>query len=320
MDAYVEIEQRIDGGEREAIYGRWDCGDLMLAERNGRKRLPNRRLDEIAAQVGKSRREIQYRMELRDLYPDREQLRNALHSLSSWREIIDTFPKRRREIYKRNREGRHDGLELSDGDATGDGWDLLLGRWQDRLELLDDGSVDLVVTDPPYPHEYLDEWWALGELVPRVLAKGGVLLCRCGHLMLHEYLDALACGGLRFGWIYAEPLPGSNVRFQGRKIAVSWQPWLAFSNGDWPSGRLGWHPDMLSESPRIKDRYVWGQKWTVAAELIQEFTTPDDLVLDPFAGVGTYGEAALSVGCRWIGIEMDRAGHHQAAEHLNALR
>jgi hypothetical protein len=31
-------------------------------------------------------------MQFRELYPDRAEVRNALHTLKSWREIIDTFP------------------------------------------------------------------------------------------------------------------------------------------------------------------------------------------------------------------------------------
>jgi len=220
----------------------------------------------------------------------------------------------------KNAAGKHEGAELSAGDTEGDGWQLLLGRFQDRLADVPDSSVDAIVTDPPYPAEYMDDWWALGELAPRVLRKGGVLLTRCGHLLIHEYMDALACGGLKFGWIYSEPLPGSNVRFQGRKIAVSWQPWLAFSKDAWPSGSIEWHPDTLSESPRVKDRYVWEQKWTVAAEMTQQFTTPNDTVLDPFAGSGAYGEATLAVGCRWIGIELDAAGHKVASSRLREIR
>ena len=68
LDTYVEIDRRVDGGEREAIYARWDFGDTMLAERNGKKRLPNRRLDEIAGAIKKERSEVQYRAQFRDLY------------------------------------------------------------------------------------------------------------------------------------------------------------------------------------------------------------------------------------------------------------
>ena len=48
--------------------------------------------------------------------------------------------------------------------------------------------------------------------------------------------------------------------------------------------------------------------------------TARSLVLDPFAGSGSYGVAALSVGCGWIGIEMDAKGHHKAAERLGEPR
>jgi len=316
LDAYRELEQRVDGGEREAIIARWECGDMMLAERDGMARLPNRRLDEIADAIGKSRQELGYRVQFRELYSTRKELSTIVESLRSWTDIRDSFPRVRSEHFAKNAAGEHEGVELSGDDAEGDGWQLLLGRFQDRMRDLSAASVDAIVTDPPYPEEHLAQWQDLGEAAPYVLRKGGVLLVRCGHLLLPEYIEALEAGGLRFGWLYSEPLPGSNVRFQGRKIAVSWQPWIALSNGDWPSGRIDWHPDTLTESPRVKQRYVWEQKWTVAAELTQQFAVPHALVLDPFAGTGAYGQAALAVGCRWIGIEADPTGHKTAADRL----
>lgn len=218
--------------------------------------------------------------------------------------------------YARNAAGAHDWAIASDGDAQGDGWKLLLGDFRDRLAELPAGSVNVIVTDPPYPAEYLPLWGDLGREAARLLVRGGVLAARCGHLFLPDVLKTLG-EHLDYGWVYAEPLPGSNVRFLGRRIAVAYQPWVAFSNGPWPAGQLEWHPDLLTESPRTKARYVWEQKPTVAAELIATLAAPGQDVLDPFAGSGSYGIAALGVGCRWIGVELDPAGHAQAAERLS---
>jgi hypothetical protein len=41
------------------------------------------------------------------------------------------------------------------GDAEGPGWKLLHGDFRDRLEALEDGSVDAIITDPPYSAEAL---------------------------------------------------------------------------------------------------------------------------------------------------------------------
>jgi 16S rRNA G966 N2-methylase RsmD len=217
--------------------------------------------------------------------------------------------------YSDNASGTHTGTTLSKGDTEGERWQLLLGDFRERLADVPDGSVDAIVTDPPYPKEYLGLWDDLGREASRLLTRGGVLLARCGHLFLPDVLDMLR-EHLPWGWLYIEPLPGSNVRFQGRKIAVAAQPWIAFSNGPWPSGRLNWHPDLLEPSPRTKSRYVWEQKPTIAAELTATFVAPGGLVLDPFAGSGAYGEAALAVGCRWLGVELDPKGHRLASERL----
>lgn len=220
--------------------------------------------------------------------------------------------------YARNAAGVHEGVEVAVDDARGDDWMLFLGGFRDRLAAVPAGSVTAIVTDPPYPEEYLPLWSDLGAAAARLLEPGGVLLARCGHLFLPDVLARLG-DHLQYGWVYNEPLIGSSVRFLGRQIAVTYMPWVAYSNGPWPSGRIEWHRDTLDESPRLKGRYVWEQAPSVAAEMTATFAPPGSTVVDPFAGSGSYGEAALGVGCRWIGCEVDPAGHAQAAERLRGL-
>ena len=40
-------------------------------------------------------------------------------------------------------------------------------------------------------------------------------------------------------------------------------------------------------------------------DLVRDFTAPNDIVLDPFAGSGTTGEACLLLGRRFVGVELD---------------
>jgi len=53
-------------------------------------------------------------------------------------------------------------------------------------------------------------------------------------------------------------------------------------------------------------------------ELVEAFTDPDEIVLDPFAGSGTTGVACLRLGRRFIGIERDEKYAAAATERLAA--
>lgn len=54
--------------------------------------------------------------------------------------------------------------------------------------------------------------------------------------------------------------------------------------------------------------------------LIKLFTDPGDLILDPFAGSGTTGVAAIRLGRRFIGWERDPKYHAIALKRLTAAR
>ena len=85
---YVELDRKVDEAEGNGIMARWEFGLAVLAERGDRKQLPAGRLDEIAAAIGKSRREVQMRAVFAYLYPTPEQLRNVVAQLGSWHEIV----------------------------------------------------------------------------------------------------------------------------------------------------------------------------------------------------------------------------------------
>jgi len=54
--------------------------------------------------------------------------------------------------------------------------------------------------------------------------------------------------------------------------------------------------------------------------LIRDFTDPGDTILDPFAGSGTTGVAAIRLGRNFIGFEKDPKYHAIAMKRLNAAR
>lgn len=198
----------------------------------------------------------------------------------------------------------------------GDGWTLLGGRATEALAGWPDASIDLIVTDPPYPADALGLWTELGELAARLLVPQGILVALSGKIMLPEVLARLGAAGLAWGWCYAQPLEGSNSRILARQVLQAWKPWLAFSRGPWPSGRIDWHDDMLAGGSYAKSHYRWEQASEPARYLIERLSPRGGVVLDPFTGSGTYGVAALAAGRRFVGVEADAGRLALAAQRL----
>jgi site-specific DNA-methyltransferase (adenine-specific) len=53
-------------------------------------------------------------------------------------------------------------------------------------------------------------------------------------------------------------------------------------------------------------------------ELVELFTDPDDLILDPFCGSGTTGVAAVRLGRRFVGIEREQKWADLSRERISA--
>jgi site-specific DNA-methyltransferase (adenine-specific) len=200
-------------------------------------------------------------------------------------------------------------------DADGNGWKLLHGDFRERLLEIEPGTVDLIVTDPPYPAESLPLWSDLSAIAANVLKPQGVLVALTGAIFLPEVVNRLG-EHLAWGWLYVQPMPGQQSRIMGRHILQAHKPWLAFSNGAWPSGQVDWHPDLLDPSVRAKDRYRWEQDPDPVKLLIDSLSPEGGVVVDPFTGTGSYGVAALSMGRRFIGVEMDVERFELAAGRL----
>lgn len=203
----------------------------------------------------------------------------------------------------RDRRARAIRPATPDQDATGLGWQILAGDFNDRGEVAD-SSVDLILTDPPYGVDLAYLWSELGAYAARVLRPGGILAAMSGKLHVDDRMRRLG-EHLTYGWMYAQPLPGSSTRLVARHIAQEWKPWLCYSKGKWPSGRLDWHGDLLPAGPRAKGEYEWQQQLEPAMALVERLTSLGHLVVDPFCGSGTFGVASVSTGRLFIGIDID---------------
>jgi len=199
------------------------------------------------------------------------------------------------------------------GDTTKGDISVLHGDFRDRLYNLPDGSVDLIITDPPYPEEFLPLWTDLAEQAARLLGPRGILFAWSGKIFLPEVMNRLG-SHLTYGWVFKLDLPGANSRIMGRHLRQTWKPVLAYTTGTWPSNE--WGDDSLVSPQVSKDDYEWEQNPDPARELIERYSPAGGLVVDPFLGVGTFGEAARDLGRRFIGVELDAERTVTATERI----
>ncbi len=202
--------------------------------------------------------------------------------------------------------------------ALADRCTLLPGDFREVVEDLEPGSVDAIITDPPYPSEYLPLYGALAEDAARLLKPGGSLLVMVGQSYLPELL-ALMTPHIRYHWTVAHLTPGGQaVQLWQRKVNTFYKPVLWFVNGDYDGPWVG---DVTRSAVNDNDKrfHDWGQSESGMADLVERFTRPGDTILDPFLGGGTTAVVALRLQRQFIGIELDRSTLSTALRRVAAL-
>lgn len=168
---------------------------------------------------------------------------------------------------------------------------------------IEDNSVDFIITDPPYPKEYIPLYANLSELASRVLKPGGSLIVMTGQSYLPEVVANL-CTKMRYHWCMAYLTPGGqSPQLFHKRVNTFWKPVLWFVKETYCGDYIG---DVLKSQVNDNDKrfHEWGQSFSGMKDIIERCTNPDDLILDPFLGGGTTGVAAVTMGRRFIGTDI----------------
>jgi hypothetical protein len=181
------------------------------------------------------------------------------------------------------------------------------GDFREVLEDVPDGTVDLILTDPPYAREHVGLWGDLGRFAARKLREGGSLVAYSGQAMLPEVFDLLR-PHLRFWWVIALIHKHGGQQLPGKWVIAEWKPIVWFVKG----GREGrkYLSDTLSGCKPRKEEHEWAQGELEAVHLIEQLTEEGALVVDPFSGSGTVALAAAGTGRRFAGAEIARRQNH----------
>jgi site-specific DNA-methyltransferase (adenine-specific) len=159
---------------------------------------------------------------------------------------------------------------------------------------------DAVITDPPYPKEFLGCFTELAEGCK--LAGVPLVAVMSGQSYLPEVIQRL-CEHLKYRWTMAYLTPGGQAVQQWQaKVNTTWKPVLLFGEA------LDWFGDVASSKTNDNDKrfHGWGQSESGMADLVSRLTKPDQLVCDPFLGGGTTAVVSLALGRRFIGCDIDQ--------------
>lgn len=202
---------------------------------------------------------------------------------------------------------------------------LRLGDAVSLLRGIEDSSVDLIITDPPY--ESLEKHRAIGtttrlkhsksssndwftifpndrfeelfEELFRVLRKNSHLYIFCDP----ETAFIIKPIGERAGFKFWKPLVWDKKNIgMGYHYRARYEFILFFEKGKRKLANLG-IADIL-EVPRIYNGYPTEKPARLSEVFVSQSSSPTELVLDPFVGSGSTGVAAVSLGRDFVGFDI----------------
>ena len=178
---------------------------------------------------------------------------------------------------------------------------LFVADIRDGLKEIADESVDVIITDPPYPREYIPLYGDLSLLASRVLKPGGSLIVMIGQSYMPEVIELLG-RHMSYYWImpYLTLGGGSPLLYQ-KRVNTFWKPVLWYVKGEYKGDYIG---DILKSPESDKRFHEWGQSLGGMQDIVEKLSNPGDVVLDPFLGGGTTGAAAVSMGRKFIGADI----------------
>jgi len=209
---------------------------------------------------------------------------------------------------------------------------LLNGDCLDLLDDLQENSVDIVYTDPPYiPPEHsstltkykktLSEMGILEsfykrflEKINRVLKDDGILIFYCNsdsypmfYIHLFPYVKKMRC----FVWDKICCSLGYTFRHQHELI-------LCGERMNMKCIKCGTGDIFKYKVVKAKDKDHPAQKPVdLHKHILQNIIGENRVVLDPFCGTGSIGLACKELGCDYIGMELEPEYFKVAQKKLN---
>ena len=216
------------------------------------------------------------------------------------------------------------------------------------LSYIDENSVDLILTDPPYNiskknnfksmnRSGIDfgDWDKNGDLltwideIPRVMKKGSSIVIFNSWRNLNDIAERLEQNGFIvkdiIRWEKTNPMP----RNRDRRYVVDYEfaIWAVEKHNKWIFNRQSSTYDRAEIKMPIASRLEkkFGTHPTqkpvkLMEDLILRHTNERSVVLDPFMGSGSTGVACVNTNRDFIGIELDETYFKIAESRINEVK
>ena len=180
--------------------------------------------------------------------------------------------------------------------------------FREYAKKIDDNSIDLILTDPPYPKEFLPLWEDMFAVADRILKPSSFLVAYANHQNLDEIFRLK--NNLKYYWTFKLDFTLKPLAM-GRNLIATWKPILIYQKLPFKKIEATIEDEVKDNTPfnneqRNMHDENWGQSIGKVEYLIDKFSKPNDLIFEPFAGTGTTLIAAQRMKRKCIGTEIEK--------------
>ena len=224
-------------------------------------------------------------------------------------------------------------------------WDLRVGDCIEGLAQLEAGSIDVVITDPPYEAEaHTSERLvarAGGKLavepiafppiteeqrtessrqMARLARRWVLVFCQVEAAM--KWRAALEAAGAVYKRTCIWVKPDGKPQYSGDRPGIGYEAIVACH----APGRSRWNGGgshgvfIVNKGGDPRTGHQTQKPLALMEILVRLFSDPGELILDPFAGSGTTGVTAVRLGRRFLGWEMNPTYADMARKRIARAR
>jgi 16S rRNA G966 N2-methylase RsmD/DNA-binding XRE family transcriptional regulator len=182
--------------------------------------------------------------------------------------------------------------------------ELFEGDFREVSNSIEDNSIDLIFTDPPYDEKSVPLYLDLANLAKRVLKENASVVTYVPNGLIPIITSYMMEAGLTYWWTIAVQLEGSFSRHYQRQTSIKWKPLLWFVKGRKLVAHNFMSDLIISDRPE-KVHHGWEQSKIEAEHVYKILTVENQKILDPFVGTGTTAVAAINLNRKFLGIDID---------------